>query len=148
MEELIEHPDDYGIYIVDRRMKSVDESVNQLTDQMFQFTQKTRRQRINQRNRTERLSPFLDWKVLGLEYVKARQLALRRAYPTAFDNDGAFEAATFDETKPKVPRPISAPPSPRYQGGATPGDLGSLQEGMEVLHTVCPYYIACSDGVG
>ena len=148
MEELIEHPDDYGIYIVDRRMKSVDESVNQLTDQMFQFTQKTRRQRINQRNRTERLSPFLDWKVLGLEYVKARQLALRRAYPQAFENDGAFEAATFDETKPKVPRPISAPPSPRYQGSATPGDLGSLQEGMEVLHTVCPHYTACSDGVG
>src|SRR5579871_2876447 len=136
MEELIEHPDDYGIYIVDRRMKSVDESVNQLADQMFQFTQKTRRQRINQRNRTERLSPFLDWKVLGLEYVKARQLALRRAYPQAFDNDGIIEAATFDESKPKVPRPISAPPSPRYTGNATPGDMGSLQEGMEVLHTV------------
>ncbi len=142
MEELIEHPDDYGIYIVDRRMKSVDESVNQLTDQMFQFTQKTRRQRINQRNRTERLSPFLDWKVLGLEYVKARQLALRRAYPQAFDTDGALEAATFDESKPKVPRPISAPPSPRYRGSATPGDLGSIQEGMEALHTVwVSYYL-------
>ena len=135
MEELIEHPEDYGIYIVDRRLKGVDESVNQLTDYMYQFTLKTRRQRINQRNRTERLSPFLDWKVLGLEYVKARQLALRRAYPQAFDTDGALGAASFDESKPKVPRPISAPPSP-HQGGATPGDMGSLQEGMEVLHTV------------
>jgi glycogen(starch) synthase len=52
-----------------------------LQDQMFSFVTKTRRQRINQRNRTERLSDLLDWKSLGLEYAKARQLALRRAYP-------------------------------------------------------------------
>ncbi len=62
-----------SIYIVDRRMKSVEDSVNQLTDQMVSFCQKTRRQRINQRNRTERLSDLLDWKRLGLEYAKARQ---------------------------------------------------------------------------
>jgi len=78
MEELIENASDYGIYIVDRRSKGVDDSVNQLTDFMFEFTAKTRRQRINQRNRTERLSDLLDWKRMGLEYVKARQLALRR----------------------------------------------------------------------
>lgn len=78
MEELIENSSDYGIYIVDRRMKGVDDSVNQLTDFMFNFAMKSRRQRINQRNRTERLSDLLDWKRMGLEYVKARQLALRR----------------------------------------------------------------------
>jgi glycogen(starch) synthase len=78
MEELIENSSDYGIYIVDRRAKGVDDSVNQLTDFMFHFTEKSRRQRINQRNRTERLSDLLDWKRMGLEYVKARQLALRR----------------------------------------------------------------------
>ncbi|KAI5283775.1 glycogen synthase isoform 1, partial [Ascosphaera acerosa] len=78
MDELIENSSDYGIYIVDRRMKAVDESVNQLTDFMFEFTNKSRRQRINQRNRTERLSDLLDWKRMGMEYVKARQLALRR----------------------------------------------------------------------
>ena len=78
MEELIENAQDYGIYIVDRRMKGVDDSVNQLTDYMFDFTKKSKRQRINQRNRTERLSDLLDWKRMGMEYVKARQLALRR----------------------------------------------------------------------
>lgn len=78
MEELIENATDYGIYIVDRRMKSVDESVDQLADFMFDFTCKSKRQRINQRNRTERLSDLLDWKRMGMEYVKARQLALRR----------------------------------------------------------------------
>jgi glycogen synthase len=81
MDELIENSQDYGIYIVDRRMKSVEDSCNQLAEQMFSFVTKTRRQRINQRNRTERLSDLLDWKSLGLEYAKARQLALRRAYP-------------------------------------------------------------------
>ena len=78
MEELIENASDYGIYIVDRRMKGVDDSVNQLTNFMFEFASKSRRQRINQRNRTERLSDLLDWKRMGMEYVKARQLALRR----------------------------------------------------------------------
>ena len=81
MEELIENSSDYGIYIVDRRLKGVDDSVNQLTDFIFNFAQKSRRQRINQRNRTERLSDLLDWKRMGLEYVKARQLALRRGMP-------------------------------------------------------------------
>lgn len=78
MEELIENASDYGIYIVDRRMKGVDDSVNQLCEYMYDFTVKSRRQRINQRNRTERLSDLLDWKRMGMEYVKARQLALRR----------------------------------------------------------------------
>ncbi|KAG1249117.1 hypothetical protein G6F68_013509 [Rhizopus microsporus] len=87
MEENIENCDDYGIYITDRRMKSVEESLQQLCDQMYQFVQKTRRQRINQRNRTERLSDLLDWKRMGLEYIKARQLALRRAYPDSFVDD-------------------------------------------------------------
>src|ERR1700744_5614188 len=91
MQDLIESPEDEGIYIIDRRMKSIEDSVNQLTDFMFDFSQKTRRQRINQRNRVERLSPLLDWKNLGIEYSKARQLALRRAYPDAFGGEEGEE---------------------------------------------------------
>lgn len=126
MEDLIENSSDYGIYIVDRRMKSVDESIDQLTHQMFEFTKKTRRQRINQRNRTERLSDLLDWKRMGLEYVKARNLALRRAYPNLFEN-GA-QGSDFD-SKIKISRPLSVPGSPRDRNNImTPGDLGSLQD--------------------
>lgn len=127
MEDLIENSQDYGIYIVDRRMKSVDESINQLTDQMFEFTQKTRRQRINQRNRVERLSDLLDWKRMGLEYVKARMLSLRRAYPEEYNQAGnPFE----NDEKIKLTRPLSVPGSPRDNkyGAMTPGDLGTLQE--------------------
>ncbi|CAI5755770.1 unnamed protein product [Candida verbasci] len=133
MEDLIENTSDYGIYIVDRRMKSVDESINQLTDYMFEFCEKTRRQRINQRNRTERLSDLLDWKRMGLEYIKARQLSLKRAYPDKFKNG----ANPFNNTSNlKLTRPLSVPGSPRSKVGLmTPGDLGSLQEAQEGLNT-------------
>ncbi|RCK66222.1 Glycogen [starch] synthase [Candida viswanathii] len=123
MEDLIENTSDYGIYIVDRRMKSVDESINQLTDYMYDFVGKTRRQRINQRNRTERLSDLLDWRRIGIEYVKARNLALKRAYPD-------YVGEKIVESKIKLTRPMSVPGSPRSML-LTPGDLGSLQEMQE-----------------
>ncbi|KAK9702934.1 glycogen synthase isoform 1 [Basidiobolus ranarum] len=109
MEDNIENPSDYGIYIVDRRMKAVDESIEQLCNQMFEFCQKTRRQRINQRNRTERLSDLLDWKRLGIEYMKARQLALRRCYSDSFSGEDAFGQGEHH----KIPRPLSVPGSPK-----------------------------------
>ncbi|KAL8667868.1 MAG: hypothetical protein Q9202_000333 [Teloschistes flavicans] len=134
MEELIENAVDYGIYIVDRRHKGVDDSVNQLTDCMFNFTMKGKRQRINQRNRTERLSDLLDWKRMGMEYVKARQLALRRTYPASFSDDVDAEGL-FDAVEAKIARPVSVPGSPRRSGMMTPGDFASLSEGREGLST-------------
>uniref|UniRef100_A0A4W6DDM3 Glycogen [starch] synthase n=1 Tax=Lates calcarifer TaxID=8187 RepID=A0A4W6DDM3_LATCA len=65
MEEHVSDPAAYGIYIVDRRFRSPEESCNQLTQFMFSFCQQSRRQRIIQRNRTERLSDLLDWRYLG-----------------------------------------------------------------------------------
>ncbi|SMN18973.1 similar to Saccharomyces cerevisiae YFR015C GSY1 Glycogen synthase with similarity to Gsy2p, the more highly expressed yeast homolog [Maudiozyma saulgeensis] len=143
MEDLIEanQAKDYGIYIVDRRFKNPDESVEQLVDYMEEFTKKTRRQRINQRNRTERLSDLLDWRRMGLEYVKARQLALRRGYPDLFKelvgeelNDDNMDALSGGK-KVKIARPLSVPGSPRDSRAnsvsavfMTPGDLGTLQE--------------------
>ncbi|ANB11329.1 glycogen (starch) synthase GSY1 [Sugiyamaella lignohabitans] len=135
MEDLIENSSDYGIYIVDRRSKGVDDSINQLSDYMFDFTLKSRRQRINQRNRTERLSDLLDWKRMGLEYIKARQLALRRAYPDSF-SDGDDENPFTSATAHKLTRPLSVPGSPLDRAGfMTPGDLGSLQELSQSLNT-------------
>ncbi|KAL5614511.1 hypothetical protein BROUX41_004614 [Berkeleyomyces rouxiae] len=134
MEELIENSSDYGIYIVDRRMKGVDDSVNQLTHFMNEFCNKSRRQRINQRNRTERLSDLLDWKRMGQEYSKARQLALRRAFPNSFTEEE--EEDFIPGVEQKISRPFSVPGSPRDRRGMmTPGDFASLQESHEGLDT-------------
>ncbi len=130
MQDLIERPQDEGCYIVDRRSQSVEDSVSQLTDNMFAFVTKTRRQRINQRNRVERLSPLLDWKNLGIEYSKARQLALRRAYPDAsYGAEGEEEEFDFSSGMERM-MPNSVPASPRFKmsGIATPGDIGTLTE--------------------
>ena len=95
-------------------MKSIEESLQQLSDQMYRFCQKTRRQRINQRNRTERLSDLLDWKRMGVEYIKARQLALRRAYPDSFLDDDEEEE---EEDTVKIPKPLSAQQVPACTKG-------------------------------
>ena len=52
----------------------MEESVQQLAGFMFDYTKLNRRQRIIQRNRTERLSDLLDWKNLGVYYRQACDL--------------------------------------------------------------------------
>ena len=66
MSEHIADPMSYGIYIVDRRSISLEESIRELAKYMYDFTRLNRRQRIIQRNRTERLSDLLDWRNLGI----------------------------------------------------------------------------------
>uniref|UniRef100_H0VRI0 Glycogen [starch] synthase n=1 Tax=Cavia porcellus TaxID=10141 RepID=H0VRI0_CAVPO len=90
MQEHVADPTAYGIYIVDRRFRSPDDSCNQLTQFLYGFCKQSRRQRIIQRNRTERLSDLLDWRYLG------------RA-------DGF-----------KYPRPSSVPPSPSVSQASSP----------------------------
>uniref|UniRef100_A0A4W4FD13 Glycogen [starch] synthase n=1 Tax=Electrophorus electricus TaxID=8005 RepID=A0A4W4FD13_ELEEL len=114
MEEHVSDPSAYGIYIVDRRFRSADESCNQLTQFMFSFCQQSRRQRIIQRNRTERLSDLLDWRYLGRFYMHARHLALSRAFPEQFKlNSLATQGFRY-------PRPSSVPPSPSASLHSTP----------------------------
>jgi len=134
MADSIHSPSDEGIYIIDRRTSSIDDSVNALTNSMFDFVSKTRRQRINQRNRVERLSPLLDWKNLGLEYEKARMLALRRAYPDALigaDEDNGEEVDWGFGAE--FPLSVHASPKMRMSGLATPGDMGTLTEEVSIF---------------
>ena len=51
---------------------------------MYEFCTQTRRQRIMQRNRTERLSDLLDWQTLGQYYRMARRKALEATHPQFF----------------------------------------------------------------
>ena len=62
-------------------LKSFNDAAESLANQMLGFCKQTRRERIIQRNRTERLSEFLDWKNLGRYYQQARQMALDALLP-------------------------------------------------------------------
>lgn len=69
MQEHIADPMSYGIYVVDRRYIGLEDSIRQLAQYMFDFTRLSRRQRVIQRNRTERLSDLLDWRNLGSVFL-------------------------------------------------------------------------------
>ncbi|XP_044736655.1 glycogen [starch] synthase isoform X2 [Chrysoperla carnea] len=123
MQEHIADPMSYGIYVVDRRYISLENSVQQLAQFMYDFSRLNRRQRIIQRNRTERLSDLLDWRNLGVYYRDARQQALQAVYP-----DLTFEK-TDGTSRFRYPRPLSEPPSPSSTPAAS--ELGSDSEDDE-----------------
>jgi len=72
-----------GIYVVDRRHQDTNQSIDELAQIMIEFCERSRRERIQLRNRTERLSELLDWGNLGRSYVQAHDLALSRTYEPA-----------------------------------------------------------------
>ncbi|RNA24605.1 glycogen [starch] synthase isoform X2 [Brachionus plicatilis] len=82
---------------------------------LFDFSSLTRRQRIIQRNRTERLSELLDWNTLGIYYYKARQLALQRVHPELDENK-----LILLSNKLRYEKPVSEPPSPSASRSSTP----------------------------
>ncbi|CAG8556096.1 1201_t:CDS:2 [Paraglomus brasilianum] len=115
-----ENANDYGVYIADRQSKSRTDAIKQITDFMLHLCQKTPRQRQSQRNRTERLSDMFDWKIVGMEYVRARKLALRRSYPDAFLGTVTESEDSEEELKGKgrrVLKPVVEPSSPRIRHG-------------------------------
>jgi len=105
----------YGIYIVDRRFRSGEESCQQLTDYLYYFSRMSRRERIVQRNRTERLSELLDWSRLGRYYADARRLAVERTHPEALHDDRFSPSSSV-----RLPRPFSARNSPFSSRVASP----------------------------
>lgn len=117
--DYVADPMSYGVYIVDRRFKSPEESVQQMTQFMYDFTRLNRRQRIIQRNRTERLSDLLDWRNLGVYYSQARQLALSRLRPgQLFDEDEVLQIS--HRMQMRYPKPFSEPTSPSISRASTP----------------------------
>lgn len=115
MQEHIADPKSYGIYIVDRRHIGLEDSVQQLAKFMYDFAKLNRRQRIIQRNRTERLSDMLDWRNLGVYYREARVRALKIVFPELTE-----EYINGHYGQYKYPRPLSEPPSPTSSRLTTP----------------------------
>lgn len=71
---------EHGLYIVDRRKTDFEGAVQQTMEYMYGFCRSKQRERIEQRNRADRLGEFLDWAELHGEYGKARKMALERKY--------------------------------------------------------------------
>jgi len=67
-----------GVFIVDRRYKSVEESVCQLAQWMLHLTELDHDQRSQLRSKVRCLSSSLDWEVLYNCYLQARQTAIER----------------------------------------------------------------------
>jgi glycogen(starch) synthase len=67
-----------GICVLNRRTKSFEETTSSLVDYLMAFAQMSRRQRIEMRNRVERLSELFDWSALVIHYHEAHDLALER----------------------------------------------------------------------
>ncbi|XP_069867663.1 glycogen [starch] synthase, liver [Dipodomys merriami] len=128
IQEHVADPAAYGIYIVDRRFRSPDESCNQLTQFLYGFCKQSKRQRIMQRNRTERLSDLLHWRHLGRYYQHARYLALSRAFPEQFQMEPTSPPAMEGF---KFPRPPSVPPSPSVSQASSPVSSEAEEEDEE-----------------
>jgi glycogen(starch) synthase len=123
VEQQVPDHDTYGLYIVDRRYKPVNESIQQLSEYLFNFSCLSRRQRVIIRNRAERLSELLDWKTLGALYRESRRMALKRVHP---DLD-----MKLSEILRQMPRPLSAPSTPSHSVPGSPYDSDSDTAGQE-----------------
>lgn len=78
VQQNVQDPNSKGLFIVGRRYASWEQSAHQLTEILFNFCLKDRRNRIELRNRTERLSDFFDWSNLIVHYNEAHKLAMQR----------------------------------------------------------------------
>jgi glycogen(starch) synthase len=67
-----------GICVLNRRTRSFEETTNNLVDYLMSFVQMNRRQRIEMRNRVERLSELFDWSALVVHYHECHDMALER----------------------------------------------------------------------
>jgi glycogen synthase len=72
------HPDERGIFVLDKANKSFDEAANQLANKMLSIVKMTRRERVELRNRSESASIDFDWTILTKYYDKAYFLAINR----------------------------------------------------------------------
>jgi len=74
----VEDHEEQGMVVLPRRNTDFESSTEQLTAQLYSFAQMSRRQRIEVRNKVERLSEQFDWSKLARHYHDAHDLAIER----------------------------------------------------------------------
>jgi glycogen synthase len=65
-----------GLHVLRRADKGPDDCIEELTTSMLNFTRLSRRERIELRNKAERLSDLFDWSKLSAYYHEAHKLAV------------------------------------------------------------------------
>jgi glycogen(starch) synthase len=78
VERHIPDHENRGIMVLRRRQRSFDDAADHLVEHLMQFLQLNRRQRIELRNKVERLGEMFDWSSLIRHYDEAHDLALER----------------------------------------------------------------------
>lgn len=82
VERHIPNAAEQGVMVLRRRGRNFDETADEMANYMMGFCQMNRRQRIDLRNRTERLGEVFDWSNLVKHYHEAHNLALERTGAT------------------------------------------------------------------
>jgi glycogen(starch) synthase len=80
VERNVYQHEENGVHVLQRRDRGFDQAAESLAQHMFSFCRMSRRQRIELRNRVERLSEMFDWSALIRHYHEAHDLALERVY--------------------------------------------------------------------
>jgi len=76
----IPNSEEQGIYVSKRGGHGFDDTAEDLARHLFDFCRLSRRQRIELRNRVERLGEMFDWSTLVRHYHEAHDLALERTH--------------------------------------------------------------------
>ncbi len=78
-DRAIPHVSENGIYILKRASKSADQVIEDLASYLYRFILLSRRERIDLRNRAERLSQNFDWAKLATYYHQVQEAAVEQA---------------------------------------------------------------------
>ncbi len=78
VQQNVPNNEENGMYIIKRSGRDFFEAAEDLANQLFNFVQKSRRERISLRYKCEEASLHFDWSNLGKYYDEAYKLALQR----------------------------------------------------------------------
>jgi glycogen(starch) synthase len=78
VERHIPNAAEQGVLVLNRRTQSFDRAADDMANYLFDFVRLNRRERIELRNKTERLGEQFDWSSLIRHYHNAHDMALER----------------------------------------------------------------------
>jgi glycogen(starch) synthase len=72
------HPEQQGLYIINRRDLLYEDGAEQLAETLYNFVNSSRRERIEQRYKVEEAALQFDWNTLTRYYQDSHEEALKR----------------------------------------------------------------------